>query len=90
MPISEKQLIANRKNALKSTGPKTAYGKLRSSRNAYKHGLYSKCNLEEAIEPLSPVQQYLFIKSLLDQIERGMTGKNKYRNPFITPRGINP
>ena len=90
MLISQKKLIANRRNALKSTGPKTAYGKLRSSRNAYKHGLYSKFNLEEAIQHLSPVQQYLFIKSLLKQIEDGMAGKNKYRNPFITPLGNNP
>ena len=37
-PISEKQLAANRANALKSTGPRTAEGKARSSRNARKHG----------------------------------------------------
>jgi hypothetical protein len=33
---------ANRKNALKSTGPNTPRGKHYSSRNARKHGLYSK------------------------------------------------
>jgi hypothetical protein len=36
---TEKQIAANRANAKKSTGPKTAVGKLRSSRNAYRHGL---------------------------------------------------
>jgi len=36
---SEKQIAANRANAKKSTGPKTATGKLKSSRNAYRHGL---------------------------------------------------
>ena len=36
---SERQLAANRANAKRSTGPKTAAGKLRSSRNALTHGL---------------------------------------------------
>ncbi len=36
---SEKQIAANRANATCSTGPRSAVGKLRSSRNAYRHGL---------------------------------------------------
>jgi hypothetical protein len=36
---TEKQIAANRANARKSTGPKTLAGKLKSSRNAYRHGL---------------------------------------------------
>jgi hypothetical protein len=36
---SEKQIAANRANALRSTGPRTAVGKMRSSRNAFRHGL---------------------------------------------------
>ena len=39
MPISEKQLEANRRNAQRSTGPNTAEGKERSSRNNLRHGL---------------------------------------------------
>jgi hypothetical protein len=37
--VSEKQLAANRANALKSTGPKTKAGKATACRNATKHGL---------------------------------------------------
>ena len=40
--LSEKQLFANRQNALKSTGPRTPEGKTASSRNALKHGLLAK------------------------------------------------
>ena len=36
---SEKQILANRANALKSTGPRSAAGRMRSSLNAYRHGL---------------------------------------------------
>jgi hypothetical protein len=34
-----KQIAANRANAKKSTGPRTAAGCAKSSRNAYRHGL---------------------------------------------------
>ena len=37
--ISEKKLFANRMNAKKSTGPRTASGKARSSMNSLKYGL---------------------------------------------------
>ena len=38
---SQAQITANRENAKKSTGPKTAEGKSRSSQNALKHGYNS-------------------------------------------------
>ena len=40
--ISERRLAANRANARKSTGPRTAAGKQRVSQNACRHRLYSK------------------------------------------------
>lgn len=40
--MTDKQLAANRRNARRSTGPKTPTGKARSSRNALKHGLLAK------------------------------------------------
>ena len=43
---TEKQIAANRNNAQKSTGPKTAAGRLKSSRNAYRHGLSLPLHLD--------------------------------------------
>lgn len=40
--LSEKQLVANRQNALKSTGPQTEEGKGVVSKNAIRHGILSK------------------------------------------------
>jgi hypothetical protein len=43
---SEKQIAANRANAKRSTGPKTAAGKMASSRNAFRHGLSAPLRLD--------------------------------------------
>ena len=42
---SEAQIAANRRNALRSTGPRSADGKSRASRNAIKHGIHSQTNV---------------------------------------------
>jgi hypothetical protein len=41
-PVSERRIQANRRNALRSTGPKTARGKRTVARNATKHGLLAR------------------------------------------------
>ena len=51
---SLKQIEANRRNALKSTGPTTQAGKDRSRRNAIRHGLTA----ETVIAPLEDAEDY--------------------------------
>src|SRR5881398_3974931 len=51
---SLRQIEANRRNALKSTGPKTENGKQRSRRNALRHGFTA----ETVIEPLENAEEY--------------------------------
>ena len=41
-PISAKKVEANRKNAQKSTGPKSEAGKAKAAGNSYQHGFYAK------------------------------------------------
>lgn len=47
---SKAKIEANRRNALKSTGPRSKFGKSRSSRNALKHGLTAKTDPQETSE----------------------------------------
>jgi len=53
---SPRKIAANRRNAQRSTGPKTPEGKAKSSRNAIKHGIFVKRFLSgatpEAIEEI--------------------------------------
>ena len=74
--VSPARLAANRLNAQKSTGPRTAEGKGRSSQNALKHGLCSgaavlpgECaeafdafgrELDEELRPRGSAQRVLF------------------------------
>ena len=44
--LTESKQAANRANAQRSTGPRTAEGQARSSRNALKHGIYADVSAE--------------------------------------------
>jgi hypothetical protein len=51
---TEKQIAANRANAKRSTGPKSARGKMVSSRNAYRHGL--TCPLSASADSAAKIE----------------------------------
>jgi len=48
---TKKQIAANRKNAKRSTGPRTGAGKARSSMNSTRHGLLGKFHLIQDEDP---------------------------------------
>jgi hypothetical protein len=54
---SLKQIEANRRNALKSTGPRTESGKQQSRRNAVRHGLTAQTVITE-LEDAADYQQF--------------------------------
>jgi len=58
LSVSTQQLLANRQNALRSTGPKSISGKERSALNSVKHGL--GCHQSFDDHPLFP----LFVNEL--------------------------
>ncbi len=80
----------NRANAKKSTGPKTVEGKAASSKNAFKHGLYSKsacipgenpedldalrADLRAEHQPASPTEEIL-----VDELAHHYWRINRYR-----------
>jgi len=68
MDVSEKQLAANRQNAQKSTGPKSEEGKRISSRNAIKHGLYSRdIIIDSPALKEDPEEYQSLLQSLIDE-----------------------
>ena len=58
MTVSEKQMLANQQNALRSTGPKTDQGRALASRNSLKHGLLAEEVVITAGEGAEDKQQF--------------------------------
>ena len=56
---SERQIEANRRNAAKSTGPRSAAGKQRSRGNAIRHGLFSVATRGSALEEIEALARSL-------------------------------
>jgi hypothetical protein len=63
--ISQKQLDANRRNALKSTGPRTPQGKAAVRLNALKHGLHAQ---ELVISPEEQAEYDRNLDAFLDDL----------------------
>jgi hypothetical protein len=55
--VSARKVEANRKNAQRSTGPKTLRGKAYSARNAIKHGLFARQSMDFVAQGEDP-QEY--------------------------------
>ena len=69
--VSLRKVESNRRNSLKSTGPKTAMGKERVSRNAVRHGFFSKFLLVHHPDGKESQQEY----------ENFCAGVQKHFNP---------
>ena len=68
---SPAQVAANRSNASRSTGPRTAAGKSRSSRNAVKHGMYSRSSLAITEGPFAEDEDQVeaFLDEMIDDLD---------------------
>ena len=80
-PFSQRRIEANRRNALRSTGPRTPGGKARVSRNAIKHGFFAgtarwtpeqhrdfqetHAALRGELKPLGRLEEYLIAEMAL-------------------------
>ena len=77
------KIAANRRNAARSTGPRSAEGKMRARRNALKHGLATHA----CPDPAHAVEIERLAKALAGQAERspsGMLGRGRQRRPRWT------
>jgi hypothetical protein len=63
--VSNAKILANRLNALKSTGPRTAEGKAAVSQNAVKHGLLAE---RDVITSESHADFELYRQQILDEL----------------------
>jgi hypothetical protein len=76
-----RQIEANRRNALKSTGPRTENGKRRSRRNAFRHGLTA----ETVIEVLEDTEDYRGFEAAHRGLRRPNSGRARAGASAGTP-----
>lgn len=84
---TESQNNANRNNAKNSTGPRTAEGKARSSRNSTVHGLTGKCPIlpgEDPADLLALAESYRADLKPNGR-RRGRSGRTHGRRPIPPP-----
>ncbi len=67
--VSEAKLAANRRNAQKSTGPRTAAGKKSSSQNARKHGMFARSLVRGRLTTESSKAFQSFLKQLTEEFQ---------------------
>jgi hypothetical protein len=72
------QVLANRENSLKSTGPRTAEGKLITSRNGISHGLAS------AGDPVLPHEDRNAFNALLKSYRSDFSPATEHENFLVT------
>jgi hypothetical protein len=91
---SAKQIAANRANSKRSTGPKTNAGILKSSRNAFRHGLSGPLQIDAAtlakIQSIAWVlidepgsEEQLVAASLVAEIHLELLRVRRVRNEFM-------
>ena len=74
---STAQVLANRENSLKSTGPRTPGGKLVTSRNGISHGLSS------AGDPVLPHEDRAQFNALLDRYKLDFSPSNGHEEFLV-------
>jgi hypothetical protein len=67
--VSARKLEANRKNCLKSTGPRTARGKAFSRRNALKHGFFARETIDFFLEREDPEEYDELLNGLREDFQ---------------------
>ena len=73
---TSRQKKANRKNAKRSTGPRTAEGKARSSQNASKHGLFAR----DTVLPDENPQEFL---GLITELEKELNAVGGFEHRLV-------
>jgi hypothetical protein len=73
---TQKQITANRANAKRSTGPRTAAGRSKSSHNTYRHGL----SCQRALDSVG--------LAMLDSIARALIGNDASDDQVIAAKEI--